>query len=70
MKIVQKPEYSPITIVLERREEAIALFSIMDKLCDCSASLACDITPGMISADEHQLAVKLSNAVYEKEVIF
>lgn len=70
MKIRQeKPPFRPITIELRSHHEAEAFFSLIDKICACHASDGCDITDRDLDQEEVRLAIKLSNALTNKEVV-
>lgn len=69
MKIQQEQmAFRPITIKLERRFEAEALLSLMDKICNCMASVDREVTHKNISEAEHRLAINISNAFTECKV--
>ena len=70
MKIRQNNTvYVPITIELEDRTEALALFNMIDKLEAFRVNANCEITHRDFSSAEVQLMIKLSNARSGNEVI-
>jgi hypothetical protein len=66
LKQAEKP-YNPITLTLETRAEAEALFGLVDKIgaWRCHTGTVIDLTPEEIS-----LLIDLSNANTEREIIF
>jgi hypothetical protein len=63
MQIKQEPiHFNPITLTLETREEAEALLSLADRVCNCVASEGAEIVPDSITRPEHNLAIAISNA--------
>lgn len=69
MKIQQETlPFRPITIKLESRIEAEAMFSLMDKVCICLANENGDITQNMVSSSEADLAISISDTLTERKV--
>lgn len=65
MKIQQQQTFTPITITLETRAEAVAFISIIDKAEHNRTSLP----PQEYTRDEVLLAIDISNAFTDGEAI-
>ena len=66
----QKANYNPVKIELKERREAVAFFSIIDKLDSFMTHANSEIKVKDLTLDERALIVDLSNAKTSGDIVF